>query len=52
MKIIMGIFVFVVFVYTAGFAVVLWKNKNKLGSLAVLVLAISLLIAPFFSEIG
>ncbi|WP_156290515.1 hypothetical protein [Oceanobacillus salinisoli] len=38
-----------VFFYTAGFAVTLWREKNKLGSAAVFLLAVSIVITPFFS---
>jgi len=52
MNIVIGIVVFIVFIYTAGFSLSLWKDKNKPGSFAVFIFAISILVVPFFSEIG
>ncbi|WP_157052509.1 hypothetical protein [Ornithinibacillus contaminans] len=37
------------FLYTAGFSITLWKEKNKLGSIAVFLMAISIVITPFFT---
>lgn len=39
----------VVFVYTIGFARALWKEKNKIGSMAVLILACVSLVLPYFT---
>lgn len=39
----------IMFVYTAGFAVTLWKDKNKSGSIVVFGLAMTIAIAPFFT---
>lgn len=36
-------------VYTLGFAVTLWKEKQKLGATAVIFLTLSIMILPFFS---
>lgn len=51
MKLGIGLLVFVVFIYTVGFAITLWKDKNKMGTFAILILAISIVIVPFFSDI-
>ncbi|MCS0669944.1 hypothetical protein [Cytobacillus firmus] len=42
----------VVFMYTAGFAFKLWQNKNKAGSIAVLILALAIAVMPFFSVLN
>ncbi|MFD2445365.1 hypothetical protein ACFSO7_15480 [Bacillus sp. CGMCC 1.16607] len=51
----MNIFIFLiallVFFYTLGYSITLWKEKNKMGSLAVLLLALSVIITPFFTVI-
>lgn len=39
----------IMFFYTAGFSFQLWKEKNKLGSLVVLTLALAVGITPFFT---
>jgi hypothetical protein len=48
----MNIFVFVmvaiIFFYTMGFSIHLWKNKNKMGSISVGLIALGLVITPFF----
>ncbi|WP_264740140.1 hypothetical protein [Cytobacillus firmus] len=41
-----------VFMYTAGFAFKLWENKNKAGSIAVLILALAIAVTPFFSVLN
>ncbi|WP_428909544.1 hypothetical protein [Niallia sp. Krafla_26] len=40
-----------IFIYTFGFAVTLWKGKQKLGALAVMGLCFTLLILPLFSNV-
>lgn len=42
----------VVFMYTAGFALKLWQNKNKAGSIAVFILALAIAVTPFFSVLN
>ncbi|WP_164217451.1 hypothetical protein [Virgibacillus sp. YIM 98842] len=49
MMIVIALAVFVIFIYTAGFAVKLWKEKNKPGSIAIFLLAIGIVVTPFFS---
>ncbi|WP_284139309.1 MULTISPECIES: hypothetical protein [unclassified Virgibacillus] len=38
-----------VFLYSFGFAITLWKRKNKAGVFIMLILAFAVLILPFFS---
>ncbi|MBO0961378.1 hypothetical protein J1P26_16860 [Neobacillus sp. MM2021_6] len=49
MKIITVIVLIIIAIYTAGFAVTLWKEKQKFGAAAVFILTIAILILPFFS---
>lgn len=39
----------VIALYTLGFAVTLWKEKQKSGAITVFVLALILVVLPFFS---
>lgn len=36
-------------IYTAGFAVALWREKQKFGAAAVIFLTLAILVLPFFS---
>lgn len=49
----MNIFVYVmmiiIFLYTTGFTVSLWKDNNKIGSIVVFMLALVVAVAPFFT---
>jgi hypothetical protein len=38
-----------VFLYTMGFAITLWKKKNKMGAVAVFLLASFSLVLPYFT---
>lgn len=38
-----------IFFYTAGFSVTLWKEKNKMGSTVVMLLALVVVVTPFFT---
>lgn len=38
----------IIFFYTMGFSIHLWKSKNKMGSISVGILALILAITPFF----
>ncbi|SEM60598.1 hypothetical protein SAMN05192533_10444 [Mesobacillus persicus] len=49
MSVLIWISVFVIFLYTMGFAFSLWKKKNKVGAIAVTFLAFSALVLPYFS---
>ncbi|MBV7506698.1 hypothetical protein KW850_15645 [Bacillus sp. sid0103] len=40
---------FLIIVYTMGFGVSLWKEKQKIGAMAILFLSLCLIILPFFS---
>lgn len=35
--------------YTLGFGINLWKEKQKIGAMAVFILTLTLIILPFFS---
>ncbi|MDR7240202.1 hypothetical protein [Neobacillus drentensis] len=49
----MGLFIYVslfsIIAYTFGFAVSLWKGKQKMSAVAVLFLTLCIIILPFFS---
>jgi len=40
---------FVITLYTLGFAITLWKDKQKFGALATICLCILIIVLPFFS---
>ncbi|WP_154676048.1 hypothetical protein [Bacillus dakarensis] len=39
----------VIILYSFGFAVTLWREKNKIGSIAVNFLCLLMAVLPFFS---
>jgi len=39
----------IITIYTFGFAVTMWKEKQKLGAVAVFFLTLAMIILPFFS---
>lgn len=49
MKIFIYLLMMVIVIYTSGFSYTLWKEKNKIGAVAVLTLAIIVAVAPFFT---
>ncbi|MCC3356634.1 hypothetical protein [Bacillus sp. REN16] len=49
MRIFIYLMMIIMFSYTAGFSVSLWKDKNKPGSIVVFGLALLVAIAPFFT---
>jgi hypothetical protein len=49
LKIVAIIVLLVISIYTAGFAVALWKEKQKFGAAAVFFLTLAILVLPFFS---
>ncbi|MFK9090831.1 hypothetical protein [Bacillus salipaludis] len=49
MTIVTVIVLIVISIYTAGFAVTLWKEKQKYGAAAVIFLTLAILILPLFS---
>lgn len=49
MRIVSWIIMLTMAIYTVGFAITLWKGNSKPGAIAVFLLAISILIIPFFS---
>jgi hypothetical protein len=44
----MWVMIILMTVYSAAFSISLWKNKNKGGSLFIMLLALFILIAPYF----
>ncbi len=46
---IIGIVVLIIFFYTIGFALVQREEKNTLGAWAVLIVALTALVIPFFT---
>lgn len=49
MDILYGMLVFAMFVYTVGYAITLWKDKNKIGALGVFWIACLIAVMPFFT---
>lgn len=49
MGIILWAGIIVVVLYTIGFGHTLWKKKNKLGALAVFMLACLAILLPYFT---
>ncbi|MFO1443709.1 hypothetical protein KDN24_10905 [Bacillus sp. Bva_UNVM-123] len=49
MTIIIWVSLIILFIYTFGFSISLWNNKNKTGSIAVFLLAIATIVCSFFS---
>ncbi|MDR7078115.1 hypothetical protein J2Y03_003165 [Neobacillus niacini] len=49
MKIITVLALIAIAVYTFGFAVTLWREKQKMGAVAVFFLTLSIIVLPFFS---
>lgn len=47
MHIIIWISLILLFIYTAGFSISLWKEKNKIGSIAVFGLITATFISAF-----
>ncbi len=49
MNILYGLMVFGMFAYTVGYAITLWKEKNKIGALGVFWVACMIGVMPFFT---
>ncbi|WP_158674412.1 MULTISPECIES: hypothetical protein [Lysinibacillus] len=49
MNVIVWLLMLTIFFYTTGFSIQLWKEQNKVGAIAAFMLAISVVISPFFS---
>ncbi|WP_179292787.1 hypothetical protein [Bacillus sp. 7884-1] len=49
MQILIGLALFSIAVYTCGFGVTLWKEKQKMSAIAVFFLSVTIIILPFFS---
>jgi len=46
---IIWIFILIMFFYTAGYSMTLWRERNKVGAISTFILAIAIVITPFFS---
>lgn len=46
---IIWVFIISIFIYTAGYSITLWRENSKLGSITIFILAIAIVIMPFFS---
>ncbi|MFP3917238.1 hypothetical protein U5N28_05440 [Lysinibacillus telephonicus] len=42
----------IMLIYSVGFSITLWKEKNKVGSIAVFILALLIAIIPLFTNIS
>ncbi|MBP2239660.1 hypothetical protein J2Z40_000213 [Cytobacillus eiseniae] len=49
MRLIIVPLLIILFLYTFGFSIMLWREKNKMASFAVLGLAIATVVSAFFS---
>ncbi|MBD8027562.1 hypothetical protein ACH0B5_01025 [Ureibacillus sp. 179-F W5.1 NHS] len=49
MDLIIWLVIVIMFLYAVGFAITLWKEQNKKGAIAVFILAIMIVVVPFFS---
>jgi hypothetical protein len=49
MQIFIIVSLFLITVYTFGFGVTLWKEKQKLSALSVFFLTVAIIVLPFFS---
>lgn len=49
MKIFAFIMMLLITLYTLGFAITLWKEKQKSGAIAVIILSLLIITLPFFS---
>ena len=49
MNILLGVFLLLITLYTLGFAITLWKGKQKFGAFMVFILSLAIIVLPFFS---
>ncbi|MGM8216664.1 hypothetical protein ACLIA0_14050 [Bacillaceae bacterium W0354] len=49
MRVFIWMIIIIMFIYTIGFSITLWKEKSKQGAIAVFIIAVLIVIAPFFS---
>ncbi|MUK90265.1 hypothetical protein GMD78_17975 [Ornithinibacillus sp. L9] len=49
MTIIIWLVILIVNAYTIGFSITLWKGDSKVGAIAMFVVAVAIVITPFFS---
>lgn len=47
--VLLWLFLLGTFLYGLRFAIVLWRDQNKLGAIVVILIAIAIVIAPFLS---
>lgn len=51
MTILVWVSVVMISVYSLAFAVTLWKQKNRIGSIGVIVLSCACLVLPYFTYV-
>lgn len=44
-----GVIILCVFIYTVSYGLWAWRNKNKMGGLAVLILAVLVILLPVYT---
>lgn len=49
MNYVLYLIILVIFFNTSRFAWSIWKEKNKLGAIVVIILAITIVVLPFFT---
>ncbi|MEN2467451.1 hypothetical protein [Ornithinibacillus sp. FSL M8-0202] len=49
MKLVIWLVMIIMFVYTIGFSITLWKGNSKMGSITTFLLALAIVILPFFT---
>jgi len=49
----LSIYAFIIgtFIYTISFSLFVWKQKNKIGSIAIMLLALAALVLPIYTMI-
>ncbi|HLS61036.1 MAG TPA: hypothetical protein VK044_07900 [Virgibacillus sp.] len=40
--------ILIMFLYAFGFSITLWREQNKAGATAIFILAVAIIITPFF----
>ncbi|MFZ3578736.1 hypothetical protein [Virgibacillus sp. DJP39] len=51
MTVIIWLSITLIFLYTIGFSITLWKSKNKIGSCATALIASLIAVIPFFVKL-
>ncbi|MEN2766640.1 hypothetical protein [Ornithinibacillus xuwenensis] len=49
MKLLIWAVMLIMFTYTIGFSITLWKEKSRAGSIIVLIIALAIAVSPFFT---